>query len=156
MNKALGLTEKELMEVREKKLKKIREKGIEPYPSESNKQFSASFLKENEKELIDSKKNVTTAGRILAQRGHGKLSFIDIADQSGKIQIVFKADILKDDFDLLDLLDIGDFIEVMGCVFKTNAGEISIEAHGVKILAKSLKPLPDIFPYQIHIFQHAG
>ncbi len=76
-------------------------------------------------------------------RGHGKLVFADVADESGKIQAVFKANILVDDFKLVDLLDVGDFIEVAGSVFVTNAGELTVEGHKLRVLAKALRPLPE-------------
>lgn len=145
MDNTLGLTEKELIEVRKNKLKEIEALGLNPYTSKSCKNITAAEIHEKEDSLIESEKKVIAAGRIMAMRGHGKLSFVDLSDQSGKIQAVLRADILDDNFKLVSFLDLGDFIEVEGKVFKTKAGETSVEAHSVRILTKSLKPLPDLY-----------
>lgn len=145
MDNTLGLTEKELIEVRKNKLNEIKALGLNPYPSKSEKNITALEVHEQEDDLIKSEKPIIAAGRIMAMRGHGKLSFVDLADQSGKIQSVLKSDTLGENFKLVSLLDLGDFIEVEGKVFKTNAGETSIEAKSVRILTKSLKPLPDLY-----------
>lgn len=143
MSNTLGMTEKDLIESRKKKLEEIKKLGINPYPAESNRDHMAKEILDNAEKLIDSKKKVSITGRILALRGHGKLVFADVVDESGKIQAVFKFDLLPEDFKLVPLLDLGDFIEIYGIVFKTNAGEITIQAESLKILTKSLRPLPD-------------
>ena len=139
----LGLTEKELIEARKKKLLEIKKLGLNPYPAESFRDHVASEILKNAEKLISSKDKVIVAGRIMAIRGHGKLVFCDIVDESGKIQAVFKLDLLGDDFKLVPLLDLGDFIEASGVVFKTNAGEVTIQTESLKILGKALRPLPD-------------
>lgn len=139
----LGATEKELIEFRKKKLEELKKLGKNPYPSKSEKDHLARQILDKADKFIESKEKVVLAGRVMALRGHGKLVFSDIEDESGKIQAVFKLDLLKDDFKLIPLLDLGDFVEVSGTIFKTNAGEITVEAHEVKILAKSLRPLPE-------------
>ena len=139
----LGLTEKELIEARKKKLLEIKKLGLNPYPAESFRDHTASEILKNAEKLISTKDKVTVAGRIMAIRGHGKLVFCDIVDESGKIQAVFKLDLLGDDFKLVPLLDLGDFIEATGIIFKTNAGEVTIQTESLKILSKSLRPLPD-------------
>lgn len=143
MGNSVGATEKELIEFRKKKLLEIKELNIDPYPSESNRDHKASEVLNNVEKLIKSGKKVVVAGRLLAVRGHGKLVFADLVDESEKIQVVFKFDLLPDDFKLVSLLDIGDFIEAGGKVFKTNAGEVSIQTESLKILTKALRPLPD-------------
>ncbi|HOX41156.1 MAG TPA: lysine--tRNA ligase [bacterium] len=144
MTKDLGTTEKELIEVRKEKLVSLENKGINPYPSNSERNYMAADVREKEDQLITSKEEIIVAGRLLARRGHGKLVFGDLSDESGKIQVVFKADILAEaQFELLNLIDVGDFIEVKGSVFKTNAGELSIQALELRILTKSLRPLPE-------------
>lgn len=127
----------ELIKVRTNKLNQIRGLGINPYPARtSRKQTCAQALEMMEKE-------VTVAGRIMAIRGHGGIQFFDLRDESGKIQVVFKSDQLKTkDQELIALLDIGDFIEVTGNIFKTQAGEISVQASSFQILTKSIRPLP--------------
>lgn len=143
MSNTLGMTEKDLIESRKKKLEEIKKLGIDPYPAESNRDHVAKDILDNAEELILSGKRVTITGRILALRGHGKLVFADVVDESGKVQTVFKFDLLPNDFELVSLLDLGDFVEASGIVFRTNAGEISIQTESLKILTKSLRPLPD-------------
>lgn len=144
MNDKLGATEKDLIENRKIKLQKIIEMGIDPYPSESHRNISCKEILDQSEELIKSKKEQTVAGRIIAIRGHGKLCFVDIKDESGKVQAVLKADNLNEEENkLVSLLDLGDFIEASGPVFATNAGEISIESKSLKILTKTLRPMPE-------------
>lgn len=143
MNNNLGATEKELIEVRKKKLADLKEKGINPYPSTSSRNITCAEIIKDKDELINSKKEVTAAGRLMAIRGHGKLVFADLADESGKVQLVLKSDFLQEDFNLVSLLDMGDFVEVTGNVFVTQAGEISIEAKKLNILSKALRPMPE-------------
>lgn len=143
MSNTLGMTEKELIENRKNKLVELEEMGFNPYPSKSEKAIKNSQIQDQTEELINSKKEVTTAGRIMGRRGHGKLSFMDLVDESGKIQVVAKADSMGENFKLVDLIDLGDFVEVSGPVFKTNAGETSIEIKKLKMLTKTLRPLPE-------------
>lgn len=127
----------ELKKVRLEKLEKIRNLGINPYPARLTREqvIVDALKKEGDK--------VSIAGRIMAIRGHGGIQFFDLRDESGKIQLVFKADKLKSvDSKLLVLLDIGDFIAVSGKVEKTSAGEISVWADSLQILSKSIRPLP--------------
>lgn len=139
----LGATEKDLIEARKKKLEELKNKGVNPYPSISNRDFLANEILDNKEKLIDEKRAVCVAGRVMALRGHGKLVFCDLVDESGKIQVVLKADELNDSFSLVSLLDLGDFIEVSGSVFVTKAGETSILASDLRVLTKSLRPLPE-------------
>jgi len=126
-----------LREIRLKKLEKIRRLGIDPYPARcQRKQTIAQALK-----MMG--KKVAVAGRIMAIRGHGGIQFFDLRDESGKIQLVFKKDQLPaTGHKLRALLDIGDFIDAQGKVFKTQAGEISVLVDDFQLLAKSLRPLP--------------
>lgn len=143
MNNNIGATEKDLIEFRKKKLNSFKEAGINPYPSKSDKNHSCQEVLDDQKELAQSEKKIVVAGRLTALRGHGKLVFADISDESGKIQAVLKADTLEKDFDIVSLLDLGDFIEASGTVFVTKAGEVSVLATGLKILSKALRPLPE-------------
>ena len=88
--------------------------------------------------------DVVIAGRLMAKRGHGKASFADLQDFSGRIQIYARLDDLgAEAYDLYKILDIGDIIGVKGTVFRTKRGEISVSVKGFVILAKSLRPLPE-------------
>jgi lysyl-tRNA synthetase class 2 len=142
-------TLKDLRDVRLEKLKALKELGINPYPANSNKNTDASDVPVKFEELEG--REITVAGRIVAIRGHGKLSFIDIKDPTGKVQLYIKEQNLQEasykysemSFEDLHLLDVGDFIEAFGTVTKTQRGEISIEVSKLRILSKTLRPLPD-------------
>jgi len=138
----VGKTLEELMRVREEKLKKLQRKKIDPYPAKSCKEYLCARVHEIHTELVASGQEICVAGRIMAQRGHGKLIFTDIFDESGKLQLLIKEDNLKKDFEIVKSLDLGDFVEVVGNIFITKSGEVSIEAKKIKILTKSIRPLP--------------
>lgn len=111
--------------------------GINPYPHSSRRQQKIS-----EAQRVLGKK-VVTAGRIVAMRGHGKLWFVDIVDDSGKIQLLLSKSKLGDEqFKLIGLLDVGDFVEAGGKIIKTVAGEISVEVNELRFLSKSLRLVP--------------
>lgn len=119
------------------KLQNLIDKGVNPYPSKFNK----SRLRIVEaREGIGQK--VAVAGRIFGWRLHGNSIFADLKDESGKIQIFFQKKVLGEDFTQLKLLDAGDFIGVEGEVFKTQSGEITVNAGSFQLLAKSIRPLP--------------
>lgn len=126
-----------LKKIRLEKLGKIRNLKLNPFPAKSNK-------KNTVEECLNSiGKSVQTAGRLMALRGHGGSSFADLVDEFGKIQLFFsKSQLSKVNGQLLELLDIGDFIEVIGKVDKTKAGEITIFVDSFSLLAKSTRPLP--------------
>lgn len=133
-----------LKKIRLEKLEKIKKLGINPYPSKSEKKQDIRTCLKSQGE------NVQTAGRIMAIRGHGGSSFMDLEDESGKIQLFFSKDQLSTinfakqniSYQLLNLLDIGDFIQVSGKVDKTQAGQITIFVNDLKLLTKSIHPLP--------------
>ena len=130
-----------------KKLNEIRERGIDPYPSKSYRNTKISEVIDH----FDEKKGqeVTIAGRIIAIRSFGKLVFIKVRDYFGEVQIFMKGDdkAPKGTFGIKDikLLDTGDFIEATGTVDKTQTGEISIFTNHVRLLTKSLRPMPEKF-----------
>ena len=124
-------------------LSRIREKGINPYPhcyhpSHAIKEAAALF------ERGEKAENISLAGRIMARRSMGKMIFADIRDGSGKIQLCLRYDLLgEQNFKLLDEIDIGDIIGAEGKLFRTKAGEITLEVSQFTILSKSLRPLPE-------------
>ena len=130
-----------------RKLKEIRDKGIDPYPSKSFRNTKISEVVDH----FDEKKGqeVTVVGRIINIRSFGKLVFLKIRDYFGDVQIFMKGDdkIPKNTFGIKDvkLLDVGDFIEATGTVDKTQTGEISIFTNHVRLLTKSLRPMPEKF-----------
>jgi lysyl-tRNA synthetase class 2 len=134
------IEENELIKQRKAKLEDISKKGIYAYGGRYETTSTVKELKDNFAEG----KVVSLAGRIMAARTHGKSSFYDVKDSTGKIQAYFKADIVgPEQFALLNNLDIGDFIGVKGDTFKTRTGEPTVIVKELKILAKSLRPLPE-------------
>ena len=142
----LELSEQEI--VRRQSLQELRNMGIDPYPA-------AEFpVNAYSKDIIanykdDEKPDVVVAGRIMSKRIMGKASFMELQDSKGRIQVYITRDDLcpGEDKDLYNkvfkkLLDIGDFVGVEGFVFKTQTGEISVHARSLKLLSKSIKPLP--------------
>jgi len=137
-----GKTEAELIRIRTEKAEKLKSKKINPYPAKGEKEYSHARIKEIHSEFIASNQIISTCGRIMVQRGHGKLIFVDLQDESDKLQIILKEDVLKKDFNIVNLLDIGDFIEVKGTIAITKTGEVSLIAKKLKVLTKSIRPLP--------------
>ena len=135
--------------IRQNKLTSLEKNGIEPYPANTEKTMdnlsAIKFFSDNETITGEgaTTKPITVAGRITALRTMGKASFCDINDNSGKLQILIKKDILTEDFNLLEQIDIGDFIESKGVLFRTRRGEITLEAANLRILSKALRPPPE-------------
>lgn len=126
-----------LQKERLKKLKNIQRLGINPYPSKSNRKHTSSIARK----MMG--KKVSIAGRIRSLRPHGKITFADLEDASGKIQLLFRQDSLRGEkYDFLTNLDIGDFIQASGEVIKTQSGEITVSIADFSILSKTLRPLP--------------
>jgi lysyl-tRNA synthetase class 2 len=132
---------KELMQARNDKLQKIEQYGINPHPEryEVTHEIGASRL------LEDGSKDVSIAGRLMSKRKMGKISFLDLSDITGHIQLVIKRDDLGEEEykKFHEITDIGDFIGVKGEIFTTQAGEKSLQVYEYKFLGKSLRPLPE-------------
>lgn len=133
--------------LRLEKIEALKQLGINPYPAKSNREYTIGKIID-EFESFEGKQ-VCLAGRITAWRTHGKLLFIDIKDQSGSIQVMIKQDVLEGDlskeflnWENLELLDIADFIEVVGEIGKSKRGEISIFTKRVRLLSKAIRPIP--------------
>ncbi len=137
-------SENSLIEQRREKLAKLREKGIDPFknkftPDRKCDEARGGFDKG---ELPEGTK-VSVAGRITAHREMGKSMFIDVRDQSGRIQIYAQKNALGDEhWNIFTHLDLGDFIGVTGTLFRTKTGEPSIKLEAFTILAKALRPPP--------------
>jgi lysyl-tRNA synthetase class 2 len=124
-------------EERKRKIAELEAKGIETYQPIANPTHTA------EEALSADGQAVVVAGRIMAWRGHGKIQFADLHDQTGKIQLAFKADDLPaDQFELLSLVDTGDFLEAGGVTFTTRAGERTVQVSQFTILSKAVTPPP--------------
>lgn len=127
-----------------RKLNLIKERGIDPYPAKSFRDTKIAEILTN----FDQKQGETVciAGRIAAIRSFGKIAFLKLRDDSGELQIFMQKTDDKPDHEFglkdLKLLDSGDFVEARGRVDKTTTGEISVFANSVRLLTKSLRPLP--------------
>ena len=133
----------DVIQVRYDKLAALREAGRDPFVITTSDRDSYTEQIKNNFEAYENK-DVCVAGRIMSKRGKGKVSFLDLHDKTGKIQIFAKFDDLgAEEYGFLKKWDIGDIAEVKGFVFKTQMGEISIHAKAVRLLSKSLKPLPE-------------
>lgn len=143
MGENLGTSEKEIIEHRIEKLKKLKKLGINAFPSKSNRNYTCEEVLAEQKNLTKKEAKVTIAGRLMSMRGHGKLVFADIVDWSGKLQAAFKEDVLGKTFSMLDLIDTGDFLELSGTIFVTKMGETTLMVENIRILTKTIRPLPD-------------
>ncbi len=135
----------EMLKIRREKLKELQEMGRNPFLIEKFQYtHHSTTIKENFEELEE--KTVSVAGRIMSRRGHGKVSFMDLQDSKGRIQLFVKMDLIgEEEYKSLGLLDIGDIVGVTGEVFKTKTGEISIRVRELTLLTKSLQILPEKF-----------
>ncbi len=129
-----------LIKRRYEELEGLKAKGIEQFVYSFDVNSDSEDIKKNYTE--DSKREVSVAGRIMAIRRMGKASFTHIQDDKGRIQLYLKKDELGDVYDAFRLMDIGDIIGIEGFVFKTRTGETSVHATSLKLLTKSLRPLP--------------
>jgi len=141
-------TLKDFRDERIRKLKALKELGINPYPAESHRTHYAADIKSQFSNLEGH--DVTITGRIMGIRKFGKLAFIVIRDYSGQIQLFLQGGTVQEHSEgndnlgiaQLPLLDTGDFIEASGKVIKTKTDEISIEVVKLRLLTKSLRPMP--------------
>ena len=133
-----------ITEQRLESLNRIRARGIEPYPhayrvSHTIGEVIALFEQEGE-----NPHDASLAGRVMRKRSIGKMSFLDIRDGSGKIQLSLRYDLLgKDRYEFLQYVDIGDIIGAKGKLFRTKSGELTLEVSDFTMLSKSLRPLPE-------------
>ena len=132
----------DIIKERRQKLNNLINQGLNPYPSKIKKDFSIGEILKDFNKISASDKRISTAGRIMGLRDQGNLIFADIKDESGKMQIVLKKNLLANFKLLKQSLDIGDFMAVSGTLIKTKVGEKSVEAKTADVIAKSLRPLP--------------
>lgn len=125
-----------------KKLELLKSEGINPYPNKSTRTAPISEVLKNWKQYETPPKALTVAGRIFARRGQGGIFFLDLKDELGKIQVVLNKQTTHHFDRVKDTLDIGDFIEVRGKTLITQKGEKSIEAQKVRMLTKTIRPIP--------------
>jgi lysyl-tRNA synthetase class 2 len=143
------LTDERVVADRVAKLARLRERGVEPYAYSFDPTHPAAaalaLFEEHEaahgadQELAE---RVRVAGRMVSRRVMGKSTFAHLADRTGKIQLYFRVNDLADSYDLLDLIDLGDWIGAEGTLFRTRTGEVSLKVSSFVLLSKSLRPLP--------------
>ena len=133
------------VKVRREKLEALRAEGLDPFvQTKFEVTSSAKEIKDYFEELEG--KTVTLAGRLMSKRGMGKVTFCDLQDNTGRIQLYVRFDAMDEEaFKRFKKNDIGDIVGVKGDVFKTERGEISLRVHEATLLSKSLLPLPEKF-----------
>lgn len=138
-------------EARIEKMKALSEKGIDPFGHAYERTHRSSDLRKlygeaTKEELDKADTEVSIAGRIMTKRRLGKLGFIHLLDRDGRIQVVVNKQVIGEDlYEIFKSSDLGDIIGVSGKVIKTDAGELSVEAHSYTHLSKALRPLPEKF-----------
>ncbi len=141
--------ESHVLRQRKEKARQLREAGVELYPRDfrvdhTSEDIHKKYGSMGTEELEGLDEVVTVAGRMMALRDFGRAAFTHLQDRKGRIQVYVRKDKVGDaTFRLFKKLDIGDFIGVKGRPFRTKTGELTIEAHELKLLAKSLRPLPE-------------
>ena len=125
-----------------KKLRELEQRGIDAFGAAFARTHTSREIKEGFEGLEG--QSTVIAGRVMAVRGHGKTSFINIADAEGVIQVYIRQDVVGDEvFETVELWDIGDIVGVGGTIFRTQRGEISVKAEQLTFLTKSLRVLPE-------------
>jgi lysyl-tRNA synthetase class 2 len=142
-------SQSDLLAERRAKLDRLRQAGIEPYPHGFPDRTEIAAVRESHENLDpgdETDDRYRVAGRLIAKRGHGKASFLDLRDGSGQIQIQARVDELGDDaYEGLLSLDVGDIVGIEGKVFASKRGELTVRADAWELLSKSLRPPPEKF-----------
>jgi lysyl-tRNA synthetase class 2 len=139
----------ELIQQRIRKLETFKKEGGNPFPNDfkvthTSKEIHDAFGSLSEEDLKSIGKTFSLAGRILALRDFGKASFVQIQDRKGRIQAYVQKDLVGNQlFQLFKTFDIGDIIGLQGTIFRTRTGELTLQAQQVRLLTKSLRPLPE-------------
>lgn len=133
-------------ETRLQRLYTLRERGINPYPNRVERTHTIAEVLEHFDEWQGPEGSFTLTGRIRLMREMGKAAFAQVEDGSGRIQVYFRInDIGEDAYHALKLLDLGDFVQVSGFLFRTRTEERTLHVRQYRILAKGLRPLPEKF-----------
>ena len=135
----------QLLQIRRDKLKELQEGGRDPFQITKYEVTHDSAAIKADFDAMEGSQ-VSLAGRLMSKRGMGKVSFCDLQDKSGRIQLYARRDEMDgEEYDRFKKLDIGDIVGVKGIVFRTQRGEMSIRVEAVTLLSKSLLPLPEKF-----------
>jgi lysyl-tRNA synthetase class 2 len=132
----------ELRQVKIQKLEALKAQGIDPYPVNAVRTHEVASALGEFDVLSKRQTAVSLVGRIKSVRTHGKLAFFDLEDESGRIQLLLKQEILGDKFSLIELIDLGDFLEATGELMLSKTGQKSLMVSSMRVLSKSLLPIP--------------
>jgi lysyl-tRNA synthetase class 2 len=140
------------------KVEELKKLGVDPYPAHSEKQFPNNEVTDNYEQYEN--KDIVLAGRLMSWRDHGKMMFANLQDQSGKIQLWLKEDVVAGDlskgflsWENRNLIDVGDFVEAHGTVTRTVRGEITLLVKHIRLLSKSIRLLPQKFAHKEQMFR---
>ena len=141
--------ESQVLRQRRQKANELRQAGVELYPNDFEVQDRLADIRdryqnESEGNLAKEERIFVCAGRVMSMRSFGRATFMHIKDESGLLQVYVKRDVIGiEDYTLFKKVDIGDFVGVKGTIFRTHTGELTLLAQEVRILSKSLRPLPE-------------
>jgi len=141
--------ESQVLRQRRQKAKELRQAGVELYPNNFQVQDRLADIRhrhedKSEETLAGDERIFVCAGRIMSMRSFGRATFMHIKDGSSQLQVYVKRDVIgKEEYQLFKKMDIGDFVGTKGTVFRTHTGELTLLAQEVRILSKSLRPLPE-------------
>ncbi|MCD8047499.1 MAG: OB-fold nucleic acid binding domain-containing protein, partial [Clostridiales bacterium] len=144
-NPDAGKSASELLQIRRDKLAALQEAGRDPF-RETRYDVDTHAADINDRYDEMEGKIISVAGRLMSKRGMGKVSFCDLQDKSGLVQLYVRRDLVgEESYSWFKKYDIGDIVGVKGEAFKTETGQISVRAHEVTLLSKNLTPLPEKF-----------
>ncbi|MDE2697215.1 MAG: lysine--tRNA ligase [Chloroflexota bacterium] len=140
-------SEQELVDLRREKRESLLGSG-DPYPATVSRTHeiakARALFERNEREgLEETRRALTIAGRVVAIRDMGRAAFVDVRDGTGTVQLHLRRNVVGDDFGLLALLDLGDFVEARGRLFRTRSEEITVAVRSWRMIGKALRPLPE-------------
>lgn len=134
-----------LVEQRRGKLEKLIEIGVNPYPNRAKKLHNICDVVNKKEDFLEKGESISLAGRVIAHRRHGKMGFVNIEDESGKIQVYISLDgVGQECYEIFKLTDMGDYMEFEGIMFFTKTGEYTLKAEKLRMLSKNLRPIPTV------------
>ncbi|MFH0928284.1 MAG: OB-fold nucleic acid binding domain-containing protein, partial [bacterium] len=131
--------------VRRTKLQKLRDKAQNPYPSDPKRNHTVKQVLTDFEHLMAAKTTLQIVGRVKTKRKHGAITFLNLEDESGSMQVALRRDGVGDEAyqNFEELIDPGDFLEIKGVAFLTKRGEPTLDAEFFRVLTKALLPLPE-------------
>jgi lysyl-tRNA synthetase class 2 len=141
--------ESQVLRQRRQKAQELRDAGVQLYPNDFSVQDHLADIRDHcekwsEEDFAQEQKTLICAGRIMSMRSFGRASFMHIKDATAELQVYVQRDVIgQDEYRVFKKMDIGDFVGVTGTVFRTHKGELTLQAQEVRLLSKSLRPLPE-------------